>query len=324
VGEPPRGARRVLPPPAARGIRSGRSRARVCGAALDVQATAIEELRTRLVTDPAPDENLLAALASQTDAVRRQDRQYGAGRLLEQMRCTSQMSSSTLRALPWTQHVVRWRMCWPTQRHSPRGRPWTLARLIKRGASSTLLVRSAAGGGRSAVRVCATGAGPRPRRSRISAQRADLATSTWESHHRQVSPAVRCWLAAAVAEMLAAAHESQAARAMIATAEGRVDALTGERPSVPRFRLRPPDRWIGHSLVLLGDPEAQPRLRTWPTRWTRRSSVPCRAAPGPGGLAAARQRLDEARAELSIAERMARKVGSRRQLERARSLRATS
>ena len=32
--------------------------------------------------------------------------------------------------------------------------------------------------------------------------------------------------------------------------------------------------------------------------------------------------LDEARAELSIAERMARKVGSRRQLERALSLRA--
>ncbi len=52
---------------------------------LDLQATAIEELRTRLVTDPKPDENLLAALATQTDAVRRQDR-LGAGRLLEQMR----------------------------------------------------------------------------------------------------------------------------------------------------------------------------------------------------------------------------------------------
>ena len=62
--------------------------------------------------------------------------------------------------------------------------------------------------------------------------------------------------------MLAAAHESQAARAMIATAEGRVDALTGERPPYLVFDPVHLDRWIGHSLVLLGDPEAQPRLRT--------------------------------------------------------------
>src|SRR4051794_32196423 len=54
--------------------------------AVDDVATASDELRAHLVTARKPETALLGALASQTEAIRRQDRQYGARRLLEQMR----------------------------------------------------------------------------------------------------------------------------------------------------------------------------------------------------------------------------------------------
>lgn len=294
--------------------------------ALDVQATAIEELRIRLVTDPAPDENLLAALASQTDAVRRQDRQYGAGRLLEQMRVhvanveqhlASTAMDSARRPLAYVLADAAALTAWQALDLGAADQAWRFFDLASSAARLAGDGELYAFARLEQAHVLVDLGSPR--------SAADLATSTWESHHRQVSPAVRCWLAAAVAEMLAAADEPQAAREMIATAEGRVDALKGERPPYLVFDAVHLDRWIGHSLVLLGDPEAPPRLRAAANEMDA-SFIRARAALHLD-LAASLLRaeiLDEARAELSIAERMARKVGSRRQLARALSLRAAS
>jgi hypothetical protein len=294
--------------------------------AVDAQATAIEELRIRLVTDPVPDPDLLGALAGQTESVRRQDRQYGAGPLLEQMRVhvanverhlASTALDSARRPLAQLLSDASALTAWQALDLAAADQAWrffdlaaSAARLAEDGQQYTFARLEQAhvlvdlGSTRSA---------------------ADLATSTWDSSHQRVSPVMRCWLAAGVAEMLAAAGDARASRAMIAKAESLADALVGTRPPYLVFDAVHLDRWIGHTLVLLGDPEAEPRLRAVADAMDR--SFMRAGAALHLDLAALLQRagvLDEARAELSLAERMARKVGSRRQLERVRVLRIAS
>jgi hypothetical protein len=136
---------------------------------------------------------------------------------------------------------------------------------------------------------------------------------------------MRCWLAAAVGEMLAAADEARAARAMIRAAESLDGSLDGERPPYLVFDGVHLQRWVGHTLVLLGDTAAAPRLRSvieqMDASFMRAGAalhLDLSVALARGGV------LDEAKAELAIAETLARRIGSRRQLERAKNLRSAS
>lgn len=48
---------------------------------------------------------------------------------------------------------------------------------------------------------------------------------------------------------------------MLTLAETAADSLQGERPAYLVFNATHLDRWIGHTLVILGDTAAEQRLR---------------------------------------------------------------
>jgi hypothetical protein len=103
------------------------------------------------------------------------------------------------------------------------------------------------------------------------------------------------------------------------------DGLSTERPPYLVFDSTHLDRWVGHTLVLLEDPAAETQLRR--VEHDMDSTFARAGAALHLDLAAVlfrRGAAEEGRDELSQAESVAGRVGSRRQLERAKRLRAAS
>lgn len=68
-------------------------------------------------------------------------------------------------------------------------------------------------------------------------------------------------MAAATAEMLANGSDGRSARSMLTLGETAVNSLQGARPAYLVFNATHLDRWIGHTLVILGDTAAEQRPR---------------------------------------------------------------
>jgi hypothetical protein len=131
-------------------------------------------------------------------------------------------------------------------------------------------------------------------------------------------------MAAATAEMLANGSHGRSARSMLTLAETAADSLQGERPAYLVFNATHLDRWIGHTLVILGDTAAEQRLRQadegMDGSFTRASaSLKLDLA---SALLRRNAEREEALALIAEGEQLARRVGSRRQLLRASRLRA--
>jgi transcriptional regulator with XRE-family HTH domain len=292
----------------------------------DGVAPAIDELRARLNLEMAPQDTLIDALRCQSEAIRQQDRQFGAAALLEQMRG----------------HVANCEQHLAHAVFDPARRP--LARLLADAAALAgwqaldlgaldqswrffeVATRSAHQAQDRALLAFA-----RIEQAHVlldldnSAAAAQLTQSVWEAAQGAVSPGVRCWLAAATAEMHAGAVNRRQAATMMAVAERAAEHLDGELPPYLVFNQAHLERWLGHSLVLLGDPAAEERLRCAADSMDRtftRAGAALRI-----DLAAAllrRGERDEADLLLRQAELLARKASSRRQLGRLRRLREAS
>lgn len=295
----------------------------------DLDETALpaaDELRARLATGARPDAALLESLRAQTDAIRQQDRQYGAGALLEQMRG----------------HVAN------IEQHLAHSVFDTVRRPLAR-----LLADAAALAGWQALDLAAvdqawryfemaTSAGQEARDPALLAfarveqahvlvdlgqadVAAQLTRSVWDQAHGEVARGVQCWLAAAAGEMYAGAGEHAESRSMLSTAESVANGLEADLPPYLVFNGTHLDRWIGHSLVLLDDSAAEQPLRRaaadMDPSFTRaeaalRVDLACTLR--------SRGEREEAAEHLRRAEMLATRVGSRRQFERVRRLRGAS
>jgi hypothetical protein len=136
-----------------------------------------------------------------------------------------------------------------------------------------------------------------------------------------VSPFVRCWLAAAAAEMNAGDDRKSEALAHIRIAESLSEALGTSGPPCLVFNELHLERWLGHTLVRLHDPSAEPRLSAVAARMDKtfaRASASLMIDLGSALLQ--RGDRDEAARRLQTGERLARMVCSRRQLRRVQRL----
>ena len=291
---------------------------------LDLGVTATEELTSRIQLATDVDATLVEALTAQTEAVRLQDRQYGAGPLLEQMRGHVDNIESHLT------HAVFESSRRPLARHLADAAALTgwqaldLGGLAQAWRYFELAIRAAQQAGDPALYAFA-----RLEQAQVladlgqPAEAAALAQEVWNQAQSQVVPAVRCWMAAATAEMLAIGGNGRSARSMLTCAETAADSLEGERPAYLVFNATHLDRWVGHTLVILGDTAAEERLRQadegMDGAFTRASaSLKLDLANALLGTA----ERDEALALIAEGEQLARRVGSRRQLLRASQLRA--
>jgi hypothetical protein len=150
---------------------------------------------------------------------------------------------------------------------------------------------------------------------------AQLSQAVWDEAEDHVSHGMRCWLAAAAGELHAAAGDRLAARTMLCKAEADADCTGGNLPPYVVFNEAHLDRWIGHSLVLMGDSAAEEPLRRAaeemdPTFARARAALEVDLACALRGV-----ENDEAEEHLQRAEALATKVRSRRQLDRVHRLR---
>jgi transcriptional regulator with XRE-family HTH domain len=289
-------------------------------------AGAAEELAARLAYEMEAADTLLTALQAQTDSIRVQDRQYGAGVLLEQMRghvnnveghLTHAVFDPARRALALVLADAAALAGWQALDVGAIDQAWrffeTATRAAQQGEDKALYAFA------------------RLEQAHVlgdlgnSSAAAQLAESVWEDTRLQVRPTMRCWMAAATAEMLAGAQRGRDAIAMLALAESTVDQLDGQRPPYLVFDAVHLDRWVGHTLAKLKDPAAETRIRQAASEMD--SSFTRASASMTLDLAAAllqKGQAGEADRLIKQAESLARKVGSRRQLARARELRAAS
>ena len=289
-------------------------------------AAAAVELHLRLTLAKAPDGALLEALRSQTEAIRVQDREFGAGLLLEQMRghvrnlethLSHAVFDTTRRPLARTLADASALAGWQALDVGGIDQAWRsfeLSTAASRAAGDPSLYAFAR---LEQAHVLTDLALPGPA--------ADLAEATWAEVGDGATPAVRCWMAAATAEMLATAARRDDALRMISEAESRASGIEDGRPSYLVFDETHLRRWIGHSLVELKDPAAEGLLREVMAEMDA-SFIRASASMTLDLAAAVLQRDGQREASdlLSGGEVLARRVGSRRQLRRAQRLRAAS
>lgn len=287
---------------------------------------AVDQLLAVLNASPAPDSTLLDALRTQTEAIRLQDRQYGAGALLEQMRghvanieqhLTHAVFESSRKPLAWQLADAAALAGWQALDLGAIDQAWRFFETASAAAQQA---------GDKALFGFA-----RMEQAHVLAEltkltaAAQLAQSVWDQVQGYVQPSMRCWLAAATAEMLAVGDDSRSSVAMLHAAESQVDALQGECPPYLVFNATHLDRWVGHTLALLGDSAAERRLRQAEAEMDASFT---RASASLGlDLATSllrRGEREEANQRISQAELLARRVGSRRQLARAQRLRTAS
>lgn len=134
-------------------------------------------------------------------------------------------------------------------------------------------------------------------------------------HGRSAPPLMRAWLAAALAEAFAAVGDAEATRRSLEEARS---FITGTGDEMPYLMLSEEhlDRWEGHCLARLGDPEA---LVSLPRALAAESDSVRAAISLHADMALAllnARMLGEARAEARQAMRMAERYGSARQRKR--------
>ena len=293
----------------------------------DESATpAADELRMRLSTTRVADGTLLESLRSQTEAIRRQDRQYGAGALLEQMRGhVANLDQHLAHAVFDSSRQPLARLLadaaalagWQALDLGAIDQAWRFFETATRAAQQA---------GDTALYAFA-----RVEQAHVLTEleqadaAADLAQSVWEHAHSKVAPGLRCWLSAATSELGAAAGHADESIAMLRRAESDAGSLGDALPPYLVFDQVHLERWIGHTLVLLGDPAAVGTLRQAADGMDP-SFIRADASLRLDLASALRQQgsLEESAIELQKAEALARRVGSRRQLNRLRRLRSAS
>jgi transcriptional regulator with XRE-family HTH domain len=289
-------------------------------------ASAADELLVRLSLQSEADGDLITSLRAQTESIRLQDRQYGAGLLLEIMRglvanienhLSLTVFDAARRPLANALADASSLAGWQALDVGGTDQAWrffeTASAAARQADDEDLYAFARLEQAHVLIEL------DRPESA------ADLAQSVWDESHAGVAPSVRCWMAAATAEMQGAAGRASAARAMIGRAEADVDALAGERPSYLVFNGTHLNRWIGHTLVQLEDAAAEGRLRQAAAEMDQ--SFTRASASLNLDLATAlllRGERHEAGELLQRAEQLARKAGSRRQLARLRKLRTGS
>jgi transcriptional regulator with XRE-family HTH domain len=287
---------------------------------------AVDELLAALNASPTPDDTLLGALRAQTEAIRLQDRQYGAGALLEQMRghvanieqhLKHAVFETSRKPLAWQLADAAALAGWQALDLGALDQAWRFFETASAAAQQAGDVALFAFARMEQAHVL--------QELTKSAAAAQLAQSLWGQIGARVQPSMRCWLAAATAEMLAVGGDSPSSVAMLHSAESQVDALQGERPPYLVFNATHLDRWVGHTLALLGDSAAEQRLRQAEAEMDASFT---RASASLGlDLATSllrRGEREEANERIAQAELLARRVGSRRQLARAQRLRTAS
>lgn len=288
--------------------------------------SAADDLRFKLDAANTANVGLVESLCAQTEAIREQDRQYGAGRLLEQMRrhvhniehhLTHALFESTRRplaeALADAASLAGWQAldlaaldqawrCFETagsaalQGHDPA--LYAFARLEQAHVLVDLEHRAAA---------------------------ADLAAEVWSESRNKSQAGMRCWLATATAEMYAEAGKTKQALKFLALGQKAAEGLGDDLPPYLVFDKVHLQRWTGHILVLLGDPAAEDMLHRAAADMDEtfvRASASLHI-----DLAQSLHARDEregASAQLETAEALARRTGSRRQLARVQRLRLAS
>jgi transcriptional regulator with XRE-family HTH domain len=289
-------------------------------------AAAADELKVRINAAVEVNGNLVEALHAQTEAIRLQDRQYGAQILLEQMRShvanieehlSHSVFDSARRPLARVLSDAASLAGWQALDVASIDQAWRFFEIASRAAQQGQDPSMYAFSRMEQAHVVAELTDPETA--------ARMAESVWEETKAQVPAAMRCWMSAATAEMFAEAGETRAAISRLALAETTVDALEGERPPYLVFNATHLDRWVGHTLAILGDTAAEDRLRgaeaAMDGTFTRaRASLSLDLATA----LMKRGEREEARERLSQAERLAKQVASRRQLARAGRLRAAS
>lgn len=293
---------------------------------LEAVATAADELRIQLATTRHPDQELLAALSCQTDAIRRQDRQYGATALLEQMRahvanCDTHLSHAVFddvrRALALVLADAAALAGWQALDVGAMDQSWRLFETASRAAQQADDPQLYAFARMEQAHVLAD--------LTSAATAADLAVAIWTASDARVSKPFRCWMSAATAEMLAGAGYGREARQMLRRSQELENSLGDARPAYLVFDPVHLTRWAGHTLALLGDPAAEEHLREasdqMDSTFTRAGSA---LHLDLARVLLTRGEAAEGQEELQAAERLARQVGSRRQLDRAKALRAAS
>jgi len=292
----------------------------------DAVTPAVDELQARLSTSREADALLVGALRMQTEAIRSQDRQYGAGALLEQLRghvnniqqhLDYTIFDSSRQPLARLLADAAALGGWQALDLGAIDQAW---RLFETAGKAALQGRDAelyAFARMEQTHVLVELKDPRAA--------ADLAESVWNDAANAVAPGMRCWLAAAAAEMHASAGGWRRALELLLVAESMADSIDGELPPYLVFNQIHLERWCGHTLVLLKDPAAEGRLRRSiddldPTFIRAAAALRIDLATALKG----RGEKDEAEDQLRQAELLARRVGSRRQLARLQRLRISS
>jgi transcriptional regulator with XRE-family HTH domain len=285
---------------------------------------ATDQLRARLDWDREPDGSLQESLSAQTEAIRVQDRQFGAELLLEQMRAhvnniehhlSHSVFDSARRPLAQLLADAGALAGWQALDLGLSEPAWcffqTAIRAAHEAQDPALLAFARVEHAQVLVDL------GRPDAA------AQLSESAWEQFRPVVSRGVRCWLAAAAGELYAGAGQGVKARAMLTTAQSTSNSLTADLPPYLVFDEAHLDRWIGHSLVLLGDKAATTTLRRAAGDMDG-SFTRARAALHIDLALALRDRGEPEEAAMHVrrAESLATKVRSRRQLERVRQLQA--
>jgi hypothetical protein len=289
-------------------------------------APAADELHLRLALSKRTDGALLEALRAQTEAIRVQDREFGAGLLLEQMRghvrnLEAHLSHTVFDAgrRPIA-HILADAAAlagWQALDVGALDQAW------RSFESSSAASRQA--GDQSLYAFARLEQAQVLTELELPAAAADLAETIWLEVGDAATPAVRCWMAAATAEMLAVADRREDALRMIGVAESLAGGISRDRPSYLVFDTTHLNRWIGHSLVQLDDSGAEQVLKDAQTAMD--ASFTRASASLTLDLAAAvllRDDQQQSNDLLARGEALAKKVGSRRQLRRAQQLRAAA
>lgn len=288
------------------------------------EPTAADDLRMRLLSALESDDTLVDALRSQTDAIRIQDRQFGAGVLLEVVRghvsCIDQHLGHAVfevnrRALAEQLSDAAALAGWQALDVGGLDQAWRFFELASASALRANDFSMFAFARLEQAHIVHELAG-----SHVAAQ---LADSVWTEMRRRVSEPVRCWMAAAVAE-LQAEEAPASSRRMLARAEALVDAIEAAPAYVVLDRVHLA-RWRGHTLVEMRDPAAEQVLLEAEADM-HPSFIRATASLNVDIAAAQLQRggKEEAEVRTQRATELARRVGSRRILARLQALRVAS